>query len=284
MSKDVADRLLEGDGEAALGGVRQEVSVLFSDIRSYTTLTEKADAHQIVDMLNEYFTYMVDVVFHHGGILDKFIGDAIMAVFGAPFSRPDVDPVNAVSTALDMQVQLAAYNEERRARGQRPIDIGIGISTGEVVCGNIGSEKRMDYTAIGDGVNLASRLEGATKQYGARIMISEFTRDKVASRFVMRELDRIRVKGKHHPVRVYEVLARAGEKLPDATVRMLERYERAMELYRRRAWTEALAAFEQGNAAAPVDPVFDLYAKRCRYFLEHAPAAEWDGVWDLKEK
>src|SRR6185436_10055926 len=109
----------EGGGESVLGGVRQEVSVLFSDIRSYTSLTEKADAHQIVDMLNEYFTYMVDVVFHHGGILDKFIGDAIMAVFGAPFSRPDVDPVNAVSTALNMQTQLAAYNEERRGRGQR---------------------------------------------------------------------------------------------------------------------------------------------------------------------
>jgi adenylate cyclase len=284
MSKDVADRLLEGDGEAALGGVRQEVSVLFSDIRSYTALTERADAHQVVEMLNEYFTYMVDVVFHHGGILDKFIGDAIMAVFGAPFARPEVDPINAVSTALDMQTQLATYNEERRRRGQRPIDIGIGISTGEVVCGNIGSEKRMDYTAIGDGVNLASRLEGATKQYGARIMISEFTRDKVASGFVVRELDRIRVKGKQHPVRVYEVLGRQGGRLPDDTARLLARHEQAMDLYRRRAWPEALASFEEARKAVPGDAVFELYAKRCGYFLEHAPARDWDGVWDLKEK
>jgi adenylate cyclase len=227
---------------------------------------------------------MVDVVFHHGGILDKFIGDAIMAVFGAPFARPDVDPINAVSTALDMQAQLAAYNGERRARGQRPIDIGIGISTGEVVCGNIGSQKRMDYTAIGDGVNLASRLEGATKQYGARILISEFTRDRVGSRFVMRELDRIRVKGKQHPVRVYEVLARQGEGLAAETARALQAHERAMGLYRDRAWPDALRAFEEAQAAAPSDAVFDLYAKRCRYFLEHPPGHDWDGVWDLKEK
>jgi adenylate cyclase len=284
MSKDVADRLLEGDGEAALGGVRQEVSVLFSDIRSYTALTERADAHQVVEMLNEYFTYMVDVVFHHGGILDKFIGDAIMAVFGAPFARPDVDPINAVSTALDMQAELTTYNEQRRGRGQRPIDIGIGISTGEVVCGNIGSEKRMDYTAIGDGVNLASRLEGATKQYGARIMISEFTRDKVGSRFVTRELDRIRVKGKQHPVRVYEVLGRQGEALAAETARLLEAHGRAMDLYRGRAWPDALRAFEEARVQAPADAVFDLYARRCRHFLEHPPGQDWDGVWDLKEK
>ena len=284
MSKDVADRLLEGDGEAALGGVRQEVTVLFSDIRSYTALTERADAHQVVEMLNEYFTYMVDVVFHHGGILDKFIGDAIMAVFGAPFSRPDVDPINAVSTALDMQAQLAVYNEERRRRGQRPIDIGIGISTGEVVCGNIGSEMLMDYTAIGDGVNLASRLEGATKQYGARIMISEFTLDKVASRFVTRELDRIRVKGKQHPVRVYEVLGRQGQALAPEASGLIEAHERAMEPYRRRSFSEALAAFEEARRRMPADAVFELYAKRCRHFLEHPPGSDWDGVWDLKEK
>jgi adenylate cyclase len=284
MSKDVADRLMADDSQLTLGGVRQEVSVLFSDIRSYTALTERADAHQVVEMLNEYFTYMVDVVFHHGGILDKFIGDAIMAVFGAPFARPDVDPVNAVLAALDMQAQLAVYNEERRYRQQRPIDIGIGISTGEVICGNIGSEKRMDYTAIGDGVNLASRLESATKQYGARIMISEFTRDKVAAGFVTRELDRIRVKGKQHAVRVYDVLARQGETLPSATALLLDLHDRAMESYRRRSWAEALARFEQGRAAVPGDAVFGLYGARCRHFLEHPPAPDWDGVWDLKEK
>src|SRR6185503_13371692 len=220
MSKAVADKLLAEEGTPVLGGVRQEVTILFSDIRSYTTLTEGADAHQIVEMLNEYFTYMVDVIFHHEGILDKFIGDAIMAVFGAPFARPDLDPVNAVSAALDMDAALRKYNDVRASQGKRPIDVGIGLSSGEVICGYIGSERRMEYTAIGDGVNLASRLEGATKQYGARVMVSEFTHARVADRFVSRELDNLQVKGKTRGVRVYEVLGRAGQPLAPETARL----------------------------------------------------------------
>ena len=222
MSKDVVEQLLAGEGNLALGGVRQEVSVLFSDIRSYTTLTESQGAHEIVGMLNEYFSYMVDVIFEHEGILDKFIGDAIMAVFGAPFSRPEVDPANAVNAGLEMMQELARYNRERVARGQIAIDAGVGISSGEVVCGNIGSEKRMDYTVIGDGVNLASRLEGATKMYGASIMMSEFTNARVADKFVTRKLDVIQVKGKTQGVGIYEVFARAGEPIPDELKRRLD--------------------------------------------------------------
>jgi adenylate cyclase len=284
MSKAVADKLLADEGNPALGGVRQEVSILFSDIRSYTALTEGSDAHGIVEMLNEYFTYMVDVIFAHEGILDKFIGDAIMAVFGAPFARPEVDPMNAVSAALDMDAELMRYNALRVERGKKPIETGIGISTGEVVCGYIGSEKRMDYTAIGDGVNLASRLESATKQYGSRIMISEFTQARVGDRFVMRELDRIRVKGKSLPVRIFEVVCRADGPLAGDTARFLEIHERGMDLYRRRQWREAISIFGSGGEAYPKDKVFGLYAERCQYFLEHPPDDNWDGVWELKEK
>lgn len=284
MSKAVADKLLADEENPVLGGVRQEVSILFSDIRSYTTLTEGADAHEIVEMLNEYFTYMVDVIFHHEGILDKFIGDAIMAVFGSPFPRPDVDPMNAVQAALDMNGELDRYNALRVQRGKSPIETGVGISSGEVVCGYIGSEKRMDYTAIGDGVNLASRLESATKQYGARIMISEFTRARVGDRFVMRELDNIRVKGKTLPVKIFEVFGRSGEPLPAEMGRMLEAYGRGMESYRRRQWRDALAAFATGSETFPKDKVFELYAQRCHHFLEQPPPDDWDGVWELKEK
>jgi adenylate cyclase len=284
MSKEVAERMLSGDADMVLGGVRQDVSILFSDIRSYTTLTEGADAHEIVEMLNEYFTYMVDCVFDNGGILDKFIGDAIMAVFGAPFAKPDEDPANAVRAALDMRRQLAAYNEARLRAGKRPIDTGVGISSGEVVCGYIGSEKRMEYTAIGDGVNLASRLEGATKQYGAPIMISEYTRERVGSRFVTRELDNIRVKGKKRPVQIFEVLAEAGTPAAAQASRLLELHETAMDLYRRRHWSEALAAFAAGREAIPSDTAFGLYVDRCRHFLRNPPPADWDGVWELKEK
>jgi adenylate cyclase len=284
MSKEVADRMLAEDAEMALGGVRQEVSVLFSDIRSYTTLTEGADAHEVVEMLNEYFTYMVDCVFDNGGILDKFIGDAIMAVFGAPFAKPELDPVNAVTAALDMRRQLQVYNEQRARQGRPPIETGVGISSGEVVCGYIGSEKRMEYTVIGDGVNLASRLEGATKQYGAPVMVSEFTREKIGDRFVVRELDTLRVKGKLRPVRVYEVLAEAGSPSATAVGRLRELHERGMDHYRQRRWKHALAAFEAAGQAFPSDTVFGMYADRCRHFLRTPPGPEWDGVWELKDK
>jgi adenylate cyclase len=284
MSKEIAEQLLAAEGAFALGGVRQEVSVLFSDIRSYTSLTEKADAGQIVAMLNEYFTYMVDVVFEYGGVLDKFIGDAIMAVFGAPFAKPEQDPLNAVGAALEMQRQLAVFNQVRRTRGEKPIDVGIGISTGEAVCGNIGSLKRMDYTAIGDGVNLASRLESATKQYGAKVMVSEFTKAKLKGRFLTRELDWIRVKGKQLPVRIYEVLAGADQALSEETRRLLDLHGLGMELYRKRLWKEALAAFGAAGQAFSKDLTFELYGRRCQYFIEHPPAADWDGVWELKEK
>jgi len=284
MSREIVDQMLGGEGKLALGGKRQEVSVLFSDIRSYTSLTEGADAAQIVEMLNEYFTHMVDAVFHYEGILDKFIGDALMAIFGAPFAKPETDPVNAVLASLEMYRQLDIFNKRRVEQNKKPIAIGIGISTGEVLCGNIGSEKRMEYTAIGDGVNLASRLEGATKQYGVNTMISEFTHRKVKDKFIFRDLDRIRVMGKKEPVNVFDVIAEKSAPLDDQTKRKLEQHDKALHHYRERAWKLALAEFEAAHAAHPTDKSFKIYITRCKYFLEHPPGAEWDGVWALSEK
>ncbi|HVO11307.1 MAG TPA: GAF domain-containing protein [Vicinamibacteria bacterium] len=283
MSKDVVDKLLADEQNPALGGVRQPVTILFSDIRSYTSLTENAGAHQIVEMLNEYFTVMVDVIFERGGILDKFIGDAIMAVFGAPFPHPEEDPVNAVEAALDMQTRLAAYNRERCARGLTAIEIGIGLSTGEVVCGNIGSEKRMDYTVIGDAVNLASRLESATKQYHSRLMISEHTEQRLGGRFVTRELDRIRVKGKRQPVRVFEVVGRAREPLAAKEARRLAAHSEAYASYQGAAFEEAARLFARACQEFPDDQVFRMYAQRAADLLARPPA-QWDGVWELKQK
>jgi len=283
MSKDVVEKLLADEANPALGGIRQPVTILFSDIRSYTTLTENIGAHEIVEMLNDYFSVMVDIIFEHGGILDKFIGDAIMAVFGAPFARPATDPVGAVDAALEMQARLAAFNERRRSRGQIPIEIGIGLSTGEVVCGNIGSEKRMDYTVIGDDVNLASRLEGATKQYGCQLLISESTEKSLGGRFVSREIDVIRVKGKRQPVRVFEVLARTEKELPAAVRRLLDAHQDAYAHYQRGAFAEAASRFSAAREAFPDDLVLRLYAERARK-LAADPPAKWDGVWELKEK
>ncbi|HXY42412.1 MAG TPA: GAF domain-containing protein [Vicinamibacteria bacterium] len=283
MSKDVVEKLLADEQSPALGGVRQPVTILFSDIRSYTSLTENANAHEIVEMLNEYFTHMVDVIFERGGILDKFIGDAIMAVFGAPFARPDSDPVNAVEAALDMQGRLVDYNRQRASRGQPEIEIGIGLSTGEVVCGNIGSEKRMDYTVIGDAVNLASRLESATKQYGCRLLISEHTEQCLGGRFLTRELDRIRVKGKRRPVRVFEVVARANQPVAGELNARLLAHREAYAAYQGGGFAEALRLFEKARGAFPGDAVFRMYAERSAELLAHPPSA-WDGVWELKQK
>ena len=204
MSKEVADQVLEA-GETLLGGKDQRVSILFSDIRNFTHVAEELGARETVAMLNEYFSDMVDVVFRYGGILDKYIGDSIMAVFGSPLSRPD-DADHAVAVANQMLVTLQALNQRRISSGRPRIDIGVGIATGQVIAGSIGSPKRMEYTAIGDSVNLASRLEGATKVYGVKILISESTVRDLQKPVRLREIDLMRVKGKDQPVAVYEAL------------------------------------------------------------------------------
>ena len=204
MTPEVAESLL-ASGDTGLGGKRKNVSVLFSDIRSYTTLTEKLQAEEVVAMLNTYFEEMVDAVLYYKGTLDKYIGDALMAVFGSPAPLEDHGWC-AMQTAIAMRQRLEQFNRNRVAQGKMPISIGIGIHSDEVVSGNIGSSKRMELTSIGDGVNLASRLEGTSKQYGTDIIISEHTYKPYADRVVVRELDFITVKGKSEPVRIYELV------------------------------------------------------------------------------
>jgi adenylate cyclase len=279
MSKEVADQLLAG-GESELGGKDQKVSVMFSDVRSFTTISEALGARETVAMLNEYFTEMVDVIFQHGGILDKYIGDAIMALFGAPFNGPE-DADNALAVANQMMVRLGELNERRRAIGSAAIDIGIGISTGEVIVGNIGSAKRMEYTVIGDNVNLASRLEGATKQYGAKILLSESTVRELTRPALLREVDVIRVKGKDRPVAVYEALGfRETPELRD----MLEAYAEGLAAYRARQWQAAMKGFEAALKIQPGDGPSAMYLERCRLYADAPPASDWDGVWTLKTK
>jgi adenylate cyclase len=279
MSKEVADQLLAA-GESELGGKDQKVSVLFSDVRSFTTISEALGARETVAMLNEYFTEMVDVIFQHGGILDKYIGDAIMALFGAPFNGPQ-DADNALAVANDMMVRLADLNARRGAAGHPPLEIGVGISTGEVVVGNIGSAKRMEYTVIGDNVNLASRLEGATKQYGAKILLSESTVRDLTKPALLREVDVIRVKGKDRPVSVYEAL---GYRQTDDLGTMLDAYEEGLAAYRARQWKLATKAFQAALKAEPSDGPSAMYLARCRIYAAKPPADDWDGVWTLKEK
>ncbi len=282
MPKEVADKLLE-EGSAALGGKTQKATVLFSDIRSFTTISERLGAQETVKMLNEYFGLMVDVILERGGILDKYIGDAIMAVFGAPFSSPQ-DADNAVKAALGMRRALRGFNDRRRVEGLPPIRMGVGLNTDEVLSGNIGSLKRMDYTVIGDGVNLASRLEGANKPYGTEVLISELTVRELQDQYLLREVDQIRVKGKLQPIGIFEVLDEADEQDHPRLREQLEIFAAARAAYRERDWSRAKAAFEEALALRTDDTVSRLYVERCHHFMAEPPADDWDGVFVMREK
>jgi adenylate cyclase len=281
MDPTLADQLLKS-GEVLLGGQASTATVLFSDIRSFTALTEELGAQETVSLLNEYFTLMVDCIQREGGMLDKFIGDAIMAVFGTPISRGD-DEDHAVRAAIAMLRELERYNAARQATGKKPIDIGVGINTDVVVSGNIGSPKRMDYTVIGDGVNLASRLEGACKQYGARILVSEYTYRKLRGTYRAREIDRIVVKGKTQPVRIYEILEFHTPETFPAIGEVLAHFRHALDAYRGARFEEALKSFKEALVLHPHDRASNVYVERCQHLIQHPPE-EWHGVWVMESK
>jgi adenylate cyclase len=280
MSKEVADQLLSA-GELELGGKEQKVTVMFSDVRSFTSIAEALGPRETVSLLNEYFTEMVDVIFQHGGILDKYMGDGIMALFGAPLVGPN-DADNAVAVADAMMLRLAELNVRRVAAGHAALEIGIGFSTGATVVGNIGSVRRLDYTVIGDTVNLASRLEGATKQYGTKILLSEMTVRELKKPATLRELDLIRVKGKDRPVAVYESLGYRAQE--PALPALLELHAAGIAAYRARDWAAAGRAFEAALELYPDDGPAAVYLRRCKLLKKTPPAKDWDGVWNLTEK
>eukprot|EP00741_Cyanophora_paradoxa_P007345 tig00001107_g7105.t1 len=282
LSPQLAEAVLQAGG-AQLGGVRKKVTILFSDIRRFTSLTENmADPTSVVALLNDYLSEMVDCIFEEKGILDKYIGDAVMAVFGVPFTDK-LDSVRACCCALKMTQRLASFNKKRTERGDPPLAIGIGINTGLVVSGNIGSEKRLEYTVIGDGVNLGSRLEGATKSFGVTVLISEFTYEEVSTEFITRELDAIRVVGKSHPIRVYELVGFKDEKLPAARAESIELFARGLERYRAMDWAAAEEAFERAWSVAQ-DPPSRVFLDRCRQLSKEPPPPDWDRVWSMTDK
>ena len=282
MDPGIADKML-ASGAEALGGQAVNATVLFSDVRSFTTITEQLGAQGTVALLNEYFTLMVDCIQREEGMLDKFIGDAIMAAFGIPVGHDD-DADRAVRTAIAMMRELSAWNTLRVAAGKLPVDIGIGLNSDLVVSGNIGSKKRMDYTIIGDGVNLAARLESACKQYGAHILISEFTYKQLRGTYYSRELDFVIVKGKTQPVAIYEVLDYHSEDSYPHLIDALHLFKAGLVKYRSRKWDEAVAAFEEVLSLNPADKAAKLYVERCSHLAAHPVADDWDGVWVMESK
>jgi adenylate cyclase len=282
MSAEVAEQLLAA-GEAVLGGKDQKVSVLFSDVRNFTAMSEALGARETVSMLNEYFERMVDVIFSHRGVLDKFIGDAVMALFGVPFNG-EHDADDAVRVANTMFVALRELNEVRRGEGKAPLDIGVGISTGIVVVGNIGSTRRMEYTAIGDSVNLASRLESATKFYGSKILLSEFTRSELTHKTLLREIDLLRVQGRQEPVAIYEAMDHLTETTFPNLAPVVERYAEGIRRYRAREFKDALSCFKEALTLNPGDQPSRIYVERSEHFIAIPPPPDWDGVWTMMTK
>ena len=282
MDPAIADQLM-ASGKDALGGNISEASVLFSDVRSFTTLTESLGAQGTVGLLNEYFTLMVDCLQKEGGMLDKFIGDAIMAVFGLPLPRED-DADRSVRAGIGMLQELDRFNAARKQRGMMAIDMGLGINTDEIVSGNIGSPKRMNYTVIGDGVNLAARLETACKQYGAKMLVSDATVKKLKGTYRMREADRVIVKGKTEPVVIFECLDYHTDATFPNPMEVINYFKDGLGKYRKQDWDKAKAAFAEALKAHPGDKLSKIYIERCDYFQKNSPGDKWDGVWVMKEK
>lgn len=284
MTPRVAEQVMALGEDALMVGERKEVTILFSDIRGYTTLTENLGAAEVVSLLNKYFETMVEAVFNHEGTLDKFIGDALMAVFGAPLPLKENHAWMAVQSALDMRQRLKAFNKSRILNNQPQIHIGIGISSGEVVSGNIGSQKRMDYTVIGDGVNLSSRLESITKEYGCDIILSEYTYNLCRDRIWVRELDRIRVKGKHQAVNIYELIDTSDQSLKDTKKRFLELYSAGRHAYLNRDFQTALTYFQEALQFKPTDQPLLTHIERANTYIKNPPPEYWDGVHTMTTK
>jgi adenylate cyclase len=285
MTQEVAEQIMATKDDGLMEGNRHEVSILFSDIRGYTQLTESLGAVEVVNLLNEFFERMVDPIFNYKGTVDKFIGDAIMAVFGAPLYLEDHATLS-VNAALGMRESLTEFNNERLNNGEEIIEIGIGISSGEVVSGNIGSSRRMDYTAIGDGVNVSARLESITKVYGSDLVISEFTYNLLnKDEYTVRDLDVIRVKGRNEPVHIYEVLGGNDYEMTKELRYFLDQFEVAQALYRQAKFKEAKQAFQEAAHFNETDKTCGVFIKRCDYILEKGPEGNWDeGVWTMQTK
>lgn len=281
----IADQLLANKSDI-FEGQNVHATVLFSDIRGFTTLTEQLGPQGTVHLLNEYFEIMVDCISKEGGILDKFIGDAIMAGFGIPQSLGDNED-RGLRAALAMIQSLESWNTTRESDGKLPVHIGIGLNSDNIVSGNIGSKKRMDFTMIGDGVNLAARLESACKQYSAKILISEFTKARLKGTYRMREIDLVVVKGKTVPIAVYEVLDYHTDESFPHLMEVLSLFKDGVSKYREMNWDSAQAQFKKCLELNAKDAISQMYIDRCELLRASPPPlvdGQWNGIWVMEEK
>ncbi len=277
----IADQLL-GDGTDIMGGQETTATLLFSDVRGFTTITETLGAQGTVSLLNEYFDIMVEAISEQGGMVDKFIGDAIMAGFGIPVAHED-DEDRGVRAGINMIKHLWEWNEQREKEGKMPVDMGLGLNTDTVVSGNIGSSKRMDYTMIGDGVNLAARLESACKQYSARILISDYTYKKLKGTYQIRYIDDVVVKGKTEPVGVREVLDYHNNESFPNLMDTVNHFNEGRDHYKNGSWDKATKSFKECLKANAEDKLSNTYLERVDYLKKSKPK-DWDGIWVMTSK
>jgi len=284
LSPEVIDQVLDDPSSLALGGQKKELTVFFSDVRSFTTISESLTPEKLCELMNEYFTPMTSIVLRSKGVLDKYIGDAIMAFWGAPLELENSADV-ACQASIEMLFALDKIRIDFPKKGFPVIDIGIGLNTGQMSVGNMGSGERFTYTVMGDSVNLGSRLEGLTKEYGIKAMISQSTNAKLSpGKFFTRDLDDIRVKGKHEPVRVFDLMRPDFFPQQNMITEFIQAFEYGRKHYGIQDWQKSHEAFAQCLRMKPDDKATALYLERVKEFTDHSPGEQWDGVYNFTHK
>jgi class 3 adenylate cyclase len=284
LSEEIVEEIVSDPTKLQLGGTKRHMTTMFTDIKSFTAISEALDSEQLVGMLNYYLSSMSDIILEQKGTIDKYIGDAILAFFGAPIELPD-HALRTCTSAVLMKRLENEVNRQIKERGlsRQPVHTRIGINTGDMVVGNMGTGKKMNYTVIGNEVNLASRLEGVNKQYGTWIIASENTINETNGKLLFRRLGWIRVVGINKPVRIYEILEMYAD-APQALHKLVELFHTALNLFENGKWEEAETAFSRVLELFPDDGPSLLYQTRCKQFAVSPPANGWDGVFDMRDK
>jgi len=281
VSPVVIDNLIKNPDKIKLGGEKRNITIFFSDIRGFTSISERLKPEDLVHLLNEYLTEMTTIITNDQGLVDKYMGDAIMAFWGAPLDQPNHAEM-ACKSSLEMIEKLNELQKKWKTEGIPAINIGIGINSGDAIVGNMGSFKRFDYTAMGDNVNLASRMEGLNKIYGTTIVITENTQKIIKEKFETRKLDVVKVKGKKKPILIYELIAIKGT-LSKKQIDLISFYEKGLELYFKKKWKEAIKLF-QSALKIKDDTPSQIFINRSQQFLNNSPPKDWDGAWEMTTK
>ncbi|MBT4219446.1 MAG: HAMP domain-containing protein [Rhodospirillaceae bacterium] len=288
MDPRIVTKLLDDPKIAEPGGEKREMTVMFIDLKGFTSISEKLKPADLVNMINDFYTHMTGAIADNKGVVDKYIGDAVMAYWGPPFTTPEEHAVCACKAAIEALEHLQIFRDQvKRELGADAdgldIDLRIGVSSGEMIVGTLGSDVSRNFTVLGDPVNLGSRLEGASKAYGTRILISERTRTLVGGAMAVREIDLIRVKGKEEPTRVFELLAEKPDKaaLP---IPAADAFASGLQCYRKQQWDLAAESFRKCLSLSPGDPPSEVYLKRVAQLCENPPGPAWDGVWIFESK